>query len=232
MAILAAMQSAALRVTGDRPTVFFGSTRKTEQELADLANEVAADIAKSHDWQALTSVRTMNGDGTTVLFNLPGDYDRMLVNTDIQDTTSWAWGYRHITDMNDFLYWQARDFQPSPGGWTIYGNAMHFVPAPPDGQNAVFPYISRFYARDSGTQALKGAFDADTDTFLLPERLLTLGLVWRWRENKGLPFDGDQEAFMKAISEYAAKDRGSSVYRRRPRMTFPGTALAWPWELG
>src|SRR3546814_5464552 len=52
-----------------------------------------------------------------------------------------------------------------------------------------------------------------SDTFLLPERLLTLGLVWRWRENKKLDATGDQEAFIKALDEYAAKDKGSRVIR-------------------
>src|SRR3546814_14852216 len=67
-----------------------------------------------------------------------------------------------------------------------------------------------------------------SDTFLLPERLLTLGLVWRWRENKKLDATGDQEAFIKALDEYAAKDKGSRVIRSRSRLRLPGTHIAWP----
>src|SRR3546814_12483301 len=71
-----------------------------------------------------------------------------------------------------------------------------------------------------------------SDTFLLPERLLPLGLVWRWRENKKLDATGDQEAFIKALDEYAAKATGSRVIRSWSRMSLPGTPITLPSELG
>lgn len=232
MPILAAMQSAAIRLMGQRPSVFFGASGKFEAEISDLVNEVARDVAASADWQALTVIGVLTGDGSTTEFDLPADYDRMLVSAEVQDTTAWFWGYRAMTDLNQFLYEGSIGFQPLPGGWIIYGGKMRFVPAPPSDQNATFPYISRNYARDAGTLATKAAFTSDTDEFLLPDRLLTLGLVWRWRENKKLDFTGDQEAFTKAISEYASKDKGTRIYRRTGYARIPGTYPAWPWPLG
>lgn len=232
MAILGAMQSAAVRLMGQRPSVFFGASQVFELEIADLVTEVARDVCKSHDWQALTGFASFSGDGVTTAFDFPADYDRMTLNSDLQDSTAWAWGYQAITDLNTFLWRSENGFQPFPGGWIIYGGQFHFEPAPASGATAQFPYIKKDFARDADTLAMKDEFTKDTDTFLLPERLLTLGLVWRWRENKKLDFTGDQEAFMKAISEYAAKDRGSRVYRRSNRMTFPGTYAAYPFALG
>jgi hypothetical protein len=229
MAILAAMQSAAIKLQGRRPSAFFGVTDVFEMEISDLINEVAADIAKSHDWQALTNVATITGDGSTTTFVLPADYDRMLVNSALTDPTNWLWGYHGFTDINAFLVAEGQGFEPFPGGWIIYGNEMRFVPAP--STQARFPYISSYWAQDA-TTALKAQFTDDGDTFLLPERLLTLGLVWRWRENKKLDFTGDQEAFTKALGEYAARDRGARSYSRGSRHYYPGTYPAWPWELG
>src|SRR3546814_3845312 len=68
-------------------------------------------------------------------------------------------------------------------------------------------YISKRWARDAGTDGYKAAFTSDSDTFLLPERLLTLGLVWRWRENKKLDATGDQEAFIKEIGRASCRER-------------------------
>jgi hypothetical protein len=102
---------------------------------------------------------------------------------------------------------------------------------PSDTQTATYPYITKNWAR-SAALTDGPAFTADDDTFLLPERLLTLGLVWRWRENKKLDASGDQEAFVKALDEYGAKDKGSRVIRRRASRGIPGTYAAWPWELG
>lgn len=232
MSVLSAMQSASVRLLGRRPDSFFGAPagRVFELELTDLVNEVAQDIAKYHDWQRLTKLAQIAADGSTTTFDMPDDYDRMLVRSEVQDSASWFWGYTHVNDINDFMYLQERGVGITPGAWIIYGDEIRFTPAPT--QSAQFPYLSKNIVRDSGSQATKSDFTADTDEFLLPERLLTLGLVWRWRENKKLDFSGDQEAFMKALSEYAGRDKGSRAYRRSSRNSFPGSYPAWPWTLG
>lgn len=231
MSILPALQSAAIRLLGKRPGTFFGASGQFELEITDLVNEVAQDIAKYQDWQALTRLATVTGNGIATEFPLPADYDRMLQNADIQQMEGWFWGFQHITDINAFVMLSSRGFQPYPGGWIIYGDQLRFAPAPASAPAATFPYITKNWATASDSTP-KAAFDADTDNFLLPERLLTLGLVWRWRENKKLDYTGDMEAFAKALDEYAAKDGGSRVIRRNSRRWFPGTYAAWPWELG
>lgn len=225
MAILDALQSAALRIAGRRPNTFYGSSETMEMELCDLANEVAKDICAYQDWQRLIRVETLTGPGDDGVFDLPSDYDKMMIRSDMQDLQSWAWGYTYIADVNDFLFQQARGWTITPGAWTLYDNKLQFTP-PPSGP-ATFPYVSKNYAIDSATLERKDKFDADTDEFLLPERLLTLGLVWRWRENKGLPLQGEQEAFVKALSEYADKDKGSRIIRYGGRVI--GGFPAWPW---
>lgn len=232
MTVLSAMQSAAMRVISRRPPQFFGATNGTfEQEFCDLVNEVAKDIAASHAWQKLIKVHTLTGDGITETFPMPADYDRQLVMSDVQDFDNWAWGYRRVMDINEFLYMRARGFEPAPGVWTIYGGEMQFTPPPSDGTTASYPYISNLIVRDN-TDNPKSEFDQNSDTFVLPERLLTLGLVWRWRENKKLDYTGDQDAFVKALSEYAGRDAGSRVYGTR-RLGWRGNfSRAYPWTLG
>lgn len=229
MSIFGAMTSAAIRLVGRRPTVFFGSPGTFEVEICDLVNEVARDILASHDWQALTKVHTITADGSTV-YAKPSDYDRMLVVADMQRPETWLWGYYQAADVNDFIAIQDSGFRGFPGAWVLMGDEFNFSPAPSG--EAKFAYISKDYARDSGSLELRSEFTADTDEFLLPERLLTLGLVWRWRENKKLDFTGDQEAFMKAISEYAGKDKGSKVIRKNGYTRFRGTYPAWSGFLG
>lgn len=237
MTILQAMQSASIRLVGEKPQVFFGSSETFELEIVDLINEVAKDICQQADWQALTKIRDIAGDGTTEVFALDDDYDRQLVVTDIQDTASWFWNYQHVENMNNFIFYKNRDFGLiQPGIWSIFGNAINFFPAPATGATATFPYISTGYARFDGAAFTSPAFENDTDTFEIRggERLLTLGLIWRWRENKKLDYTGDQEAFATLLDQLAAKDKGSNVYRDNSR-TLTGrlnTRVAWPFELG
>lgn len=227
MTVGAALQSAAIRLIGRRPAVFFGASETFEMEMCDLANEVAIDIAKYQDWQALVRVYDIVADGVQTEFPLPADYDRMLARRGVQDLQSWAWGYHRYDDIAEFLHVRERGFSPLPGGWVISGDTLMFAPEPSSGSSAALPYITKAWVKGGASE-----FTSDADEFLLPERLLTLGLVWRWRENKKLDATGDQEAFIKALDEYAAKDGGTRIQRSSARVSFPNTYPAWPWLLG
>lgn len=219
--ILPALQSAALRVAGRKPGTFFGASSQLELELCDLVNEVATDIAKYQDWQALTKIATISGGAE---IPIPADYDRMLLNADLQQSGNWMWGYDRITDMNDFIYRQNSGWNSSPGGWIMYGNMFHISPASTG--DTQFPYITANWAIDANGAA-KSEFTADTDSFLLPERLLTLGLVWRWREMKKLDYTGDPDAFVKALDEYAGKDGGSKILRFSGSRRWPNASAPY-----
>lgn len=231
MTILTAMQSAAIRLVGYKPSVFFSSQNKFEQEIVDLVNEVAKDCVASDDWQALTKIYNINADGVQTDFDFPSDYERQLLNSDIQDFTNWAWGYQHLTDINDFAFRRARGFEPYPGAWIIYDNQFHFAPAPSAGNSASFPYISNNYATGVDNTS-KSAFTSDDDNFVLSERMLTLGLIWRWRENKKLDYTGDFEQFQKCVDELMTKDKGSRIIRGYRRWSGVNARIAYPWSLG
>lgn len=231
MAVLDAMQSATLRVAGRKPSVFFGApdSMVLEAEICDLVNEVAEDIVQYRDWQALKRVATIPAT-TADAYDLPADYKRMTTDATLTKSGWWLWGYFRYGDLDTFITDKNANLGISPGGWIIYGDQIHFYPKP-EGE-AQFPYVSKHYVRCNDSAQCKSRFTGDQDEFLLPERLLTLGLVWRWREMKKLDYTGDMEAFTKALSEYASKDGGARTYALRRRNSFPGARLAWPGTLG
>lgn len=232
MSALTALQNASVRLISRKPTTFFSSTAPFETEMTNLLNEVAVDICGTADWQGLTKIHTFTGDGTTTAFDKPADYDRMLVGQAMADGASWFWNYTNVPDMNTWIAIQNGFYLGAtpPGWWMLFGDQFQFAPPPASAARAMFPYISNLIARDSGG-APKAAFTTDTDTFVLDERLLTLGVIWRWREMKLLDYGADQANFDKAFSEAAARDKGSRVIRKgSPR--FGNVPIAWPWELG
>lgn len=232
MTVLSAMQSAAIRLIGRKPSTFFASQEQFEMELVDLVNEVAKDITKSHDWQTLTDFYTLTGDGSTDLFSLPTNYDRMLINSELWDSKNWAWGYTHILSPNEFQKWKLAGWGGVvPGAWIIYGDKFHFAPAPASGAQALFPYIVKEYAK-ANDETLKVAFDKDDDSFRLDERLITLALIWKWREMKRLDASGDMENFTKAFNEQAGRDKGARILREGPARFPANIGVAYPWVLG
>lgn len=221
--ILPAIKSAILRVTGVVVQEVFTSTDTIAVEMADLVNEVAADIAKSHDWRALTKVNQVVGDGSEA-YPLPTDYDRMVMASEVDDANSWFWGYQGFDSVNEWMRFRSGTYSIlSPGGWIIIGGEIQFYPAP--NGTAQFPYISNQWAIDEDSSR-KAAFTADTDIFLLDERLLTLGLIWRWLEQKDMAYAEAMQTYETALAQAQARDGGARVLRA-PRTRFYGAKLAY-----
>lgn len=227
MTVGSAIQSALMRCIGSRPQEVFASSQQECVEMADLVQEAATDIAKSHDWRGLTRIHTISTPGETA--PLPSDYDRMVLASAIDDPATWFWGYYPFETVNDWMRFKSGSYQViTPGGWIILGGEMHFYPAPSSA--ATFPYISNAWAR-SEAGAPKSYFDADNDTFVLSERLLTLALVWRFKEAKGLEYAEDQASYDIALAQEQTRDKGARVLRS-PRKYLSGriayTGRAFP----
>lgn len=235
MSVLTASQSAFIRLVSRRPATIFSSQESMEVEFSDLASEVATDIAKSHDWQALTGIETITGDGTATAFPLPADYDRMALGQGVHDGQTWFWNYTRVMDLDEWITITTSGFFGlTPGWWIILEGQIQFYPAPALDATAKYPYIKKTYARSEAGVA-QSSFLTDNDTFVLDERLLTLGLIWRWKSQKGLEYAEDMATFEEALSQDQARDKGSRVIRKggwQSNLSGMNRNIAWPWPLG
>lgn len=232
MTVLSAAQSALIRLIGKKPSTIFSSQEQTVVEIADLVTEVGSDIAKSHDWQALTKIESITGDGVASAFPLPPDFDRMGLAQDVSDAKNWFWYYTKAPDLNTWIALQDGYYLGSvpPGWWIILEDQFNFLPIPTAGADAKYPYISKNFAKDENGVP-KPAFTNDLDTFVLDERLLTLGLIWRWRAQKRLEYAEDLQTYEIALSQSQARDGGARALRSRPTRML-NASWAYPWPLG
>ncbi len=234
MTILSAAQSACIRLVGRRPQSLFSSTDTMMIEIADLANDVATDIMKSNDWRGLTKLHASAGNGTDTAFTMPADYNRMTLAGDVFNT---SWPMQHFTPAGSLDFW--RDLlngaitlaSVTPGYWIILDGKFNVWPVLPSGQSAQFYYISKniVCSNDGGT---KPAFTVDSDTFLFDERLITLGLIWRWRAQKRMEYAEDLASYEKALSEIMGREKGANSIRKGPALANVSAGIAWPWPLG
>lgn len=231
MTIQSALQSAAVRLVGRKPSVFLSASTPLELELVDLANETAKALLASHDWQALTRLFSINGDGSTIAFDLPSDYDRLPKVGSINSESWQTWRYTPARDLDQWFDFNNGLGIASPGSWIILDGKFQIYPAPAIGDEANFYYISKNLVRGSdGT--LKPEFTADDDTFLLDERLITLGVIWRWRQQKQLAYADDEKNFDVAEMQAIGKDKGPRLLKSGPAR-FPGDVrIAYPGSLG
>lgn len=228
MTVLSALQSAAVRLIGQKPTTFFSSQNKFEMQMVDIVNEAARDIVRSHEWRALTKVATIAGDGTTTSFAIPDDYDRMSLAQSMHDNKSWLWDYTPCPDLDTWIALQnGQVLAAVPGWWIILDGSFQFYPSPSG--TASFPYISKAYAK-SNTGTLKTAFDNDSDTFRIDEDLLVRKVRWMWKEMMGFDATNDQSDFNMLFSQLSARDPGSRVIRSSDRRDFPSSGWPYPWR--
>jgi hypothetical protein len=212
MSVLSVIQSACTSgIALAKPTSVFGSAVREHLELATLAQEMAEMIASAHEWEKLNRIATITGDGSTEDFDLPTDYDRMLDKSQLW-TSSLETPLSPVSDRDEWLGLDVQSFDFVVNAWIKYGDQIHIKPAPADAEAIKYWYQSNLIvAPASGTN--KAAFDTDTDTFRIDERLLKLGIIWRWREMKGLPYAENLADYERALAKRIAEDKGSRIIR-------------------
>lgn len=227
MTVLSACRSAGLRIKGEQPTSLFNTSDQFALELADLANEVATDVAAYYDWQALTRLGSLSGEGNQT-FTLAPDFDRFLLDGKLYSSRS-AWAMTQ-TDLATITAWQGSNFsQMTPGYWILLGGQLEVRPALITGEIIQFYYVSKIITTGGGL-----AFTADTDTWVLPERLLTLGLIWRWKQTKGLDYAEDMRNYELLLQQLAGKEKGKKPLSlgRGSRFGDMSIEIAYPGVLG
>jgi hypothetical protein len=222
MTVLAAIQNACAVIPLNRPDGVFAGQEREHFELQVLANTAAEHIAGDCEWQRLKQVATILGDGETEDFAFPSDYARMLKKTELR-TTRQVCALNHIVSSDQWLDIVLRQFNQPAGAWTIYDDRIHIRPAPVNGEEIRYFYMSSKWAMDKNGSE-RTAFTADDDTFCLSEKLLELAMIWRWRSNKGLAYAEDLANYEQAKEKLIAADKGPRtilIGRQRSRGAKP-----------
>lgn len=179
-------------------------------ELGDLAIETATSIVAAYDWQALSTRATITGNGALEAFSLPSDYKKMPLDPGFYSTRSF-YKMSKANDLNQWLEFKINGFTSSIGMWMIIGGKLNILPVLGLGETVQFYYQSK-----NSVVTLTGeadAFKTDTDIFKLSERLITLGVIWRWRNQKGLDDTQDRINYDIALQEEIGRDHPRPVLR-------------------
>lgn len=232
MTVLAACQRALMALTGDELGTLFGTDDETAPRLRYLANDVAQEIAQRHDWQQLTDQEIYTGASGATMFPLPDDYDRLPFNAGMHSSKFLNSYFSPSRNLNEWLDNQRFPTHAGPGQWRILNGQVQIYPAMADGETATIYYQSKNIAVDP-QGGLKAEFTANEDKFRLDERLLTLGIIWRFRSQERLEYAEDMRNFEMALEQRIAADRGAR-FTTGPRSGYIGAdvTIAYPSPLG
>ena len=237
---------------------------RTMQEMLSLANEMAQRIAyDSRDWTKLRTLATLTGDaawtgvplsslpadqvwvGGTQAFNLPANYKRMLLTSNVWRSTSTQTPMRFIPDTEEWMRRRAANASDNAWGeWTIMGGKIHVwpimhavkpaIPGPPlvpavPVETAYFSYLDK-NCIDLASGGRGDQFMADTDSFTLDERVLKLAMIWQWKAQKGSPYAEDMGTYGDALTMAMGHDSPAPIILGRQPIS-ASARVAYPWAL-
>lgn len=207
MSLLTIVQAAAIDLNLQSPSAVATSTDTQVLQLMNLANRDGKDLVRRFDWQALTretSFTTVATAQQTTLEIVASDFSRMIDESMNNRTQHWR-----VIGPVSAVEWQRRLSLGAQVGvqnmFRIRGDAILFHPTPSAGDSVYFEYISKNWVEASNGDA-KEAFTSDTDTALIDEDILILGVKWRFLKAKGLDYGEEFRSYEAALEAIFGSD--------------------------
>lgn len=224
MSLLTIIANATDRVGLVRPTSVVGATDPQTRQLLALANQEGVELARRHDWQGLTKEKTWTAAATQAQTGiLPSDFDRFVPGTFYNRTRS-----RMVTGPLTPQEWQ--DYQSRLtsivyDAFRVRGATLYLLPTPSGADTYAFEYVRNVWCASTGdTDPDQSAWAQDTDVAFLPETLIELGVIWRYKHARGLDYAEDFRNFELQFARITGRDggkrtlnMGASVDKRIPR---------------
>lgn len=209
MNLLTLVQKFCQRSGIPKPATVFGSTDNQVLQAMNLLEEEVNDLAARHQWQGLikeVSHITLAAEDQGALSAIAPGF-RYIRNQSM-------WDY---TDKLPVLgpvggeQWQTLKASVSTGPryqFRLRGDRLLVNPTPAAGHAWKFEYATKYPILDVNGTTLKEFFTADTDTFLLPDSILLLGLRWRWMREKGLSYAELFQSYELQVKDAISRDGG------------------------
>lgn len=213
MTLLEVVQQFCLRSGIPKPATVTGSTDAQVLQIQALLEEEGDDLAARGDWESLTNEATH----TTVATESQGAMTDLASN-----------GFGHIKNQT---IWDRTDRLPvigpiNPRQWQalkavvltgpryqfrIRGGNLLVNPIPVAGHDWAFEYVSENWIISADGMSYKKLFTQDDDTWLLPEKLLLMGLRWRWMREKGLDYSELFATYEAQVKDAIGRNAGKPV---------------------
>lgn len=208
MSALTVIQDACDELGIAAPSAAFASTNQQVIQLCGLANREGKDLYKKHQWQRITAQQTFTTLAQeTQTLAIPADFDR-FVNDSMWNRSIARKVYGPMTEQQYQMYAAFPIFTAVNPAFIIRGNAYIMQPAPSAGNTIAYSYVKKYWCTDSGGTG-QTALTADTDIILLPEDLVTLGIIWRFKKSKGFDYAEDFRTYEKQIAIKMGSDGGA-----------------------
>ena len=218
---------AAVEVGLQSVTDPFSTTDEGFTQLAQLLNVCGQELGQLRDWNELIRPFTANTTtdvklGSTNLYELPSDYDRLIPQT--------GWDLTNDVPIlgpmspQDFAYLEGRDFASNSiyVAYRIYRGDIELYPDPPPANTDLsWEYVSRNWATTSGGTEVDYV-TATNDIVVLDPLLMQKFLKVKFLDAKNLPSQAARMEFENIYLNRISNDNSAPVLNSgRSGRTFP-----------
>lgn len=184
------------------------NTDASAVQIFGLANEELEHLSEANKWPQLQveyAFATVPGQS---LYDWPDDF--RIAEPDALFSADQYYRLRGSTQLQ---YWQLYKYGQLGSLSTkrhriVYDLAgkpqIELTPTPTEVENLVAVYYTNKYARDSGGTPI-ARYATDEDVSRVPERLVRLGLMWRYRRAKGLDFSAELAVYNSTVAQIFAQ---------------------------
>lgn len=211
MTLLVLIRDAADIVGLPRPRAVVSSADTQVRQLLALANREGKSLAQRHDWtvqQKTATHTTLAAEDQGTIVSIAPDFDRLA------NETTWNRSQQErVGGPLSPIDWQLLQASTVTGPYQdfrIQGGNLHLYPAPPAGETVAFDYVAKSWCQ-SAVSVAQTRWAADDDTGILSEDLMLLGIIWRWKQQKGMDYGEDFSTYEKEVMHAAARDGGRRV---------------------
>lgn len=200
MTLLTVINEVSDIVSLDRFDSVYGTNDPNAQTMVAIAKEAGAEIARRADWKRMVKTHAVSASPEL----LPADFQRLAPGGAVRAADG-----RFFRPVTNGAQWSVITGVASVEPYChLSGKTMLFSPTA-SAAGATIDYVSKNWVLGDPYEE-RDAFRADDDTTLFPERLLKKGLIWRWKRQKGLPFEDNLAEFEADLLQEINADRGAS----------------------
>ena len=198
------------------------NTDQTTVEFRTLSLIEGEELSE-YDWRSLKVAYQFTGDGVTTNFALPSDFSRFMPGERMWTDGNPVRSLQRVTD-DEMLAAKVALVEPIYPYWRLIGDEIEFFPPPQTGTIIKTEYRRDKWITNSDGDTYKAEWKLDTDVAIIPEKLISLGVAWRWKRMKGFDYVDDKNDYMGSVAMELGMNDPKPTLRTRKRLLHDGLA--------
>lgn len=197
MSLLSVSRSVARNIGVEAPETVMLNTDPDCQSIYQYVNEAGREIARRVDWSALKSSTVVTGTGSDIGFTLPDNFARLILGNAVSVN---GMPVRGGLSADEFA--SISPAEGVPRYFLLQGRNLLLHPFPAFGTVVNVTYQTLNWTPSGAS------YSADTEVALIPEELIEMGGVWRWKRHIGADYQDFVAEFEAALSDLASSEGG------------------------